>query len=90
MHAPICQEQEAGQLHASVLADVNVEQKFSLQLPDLLLGVRATLLPLSRRLCWRQGEEIEYEMEEREKKKGQRKQELHRCSKIKTVTKTSL
>lgn len=44
--APIRQVEPVGQLHASVFVDVDVEQKLSLQLSGLLLGVRTTLLPL--------------------------------------------
>lgn len=45
MDTPICQTQQARQLHASVLVDVDVEEKLSLQFSDLLFGVRATFLP---------------------------------------------
>lgn len=50
-HSPVCEEQQAGQLHASLLVDVNVEEELSLQLPDLLLGVRTALLPPHAGLC---------------------------------------
>lgn len=45
MDTPICQAQQARQLHASVLVDVDVEEELSLQFSDLLLGVRTTFLP---------------------------------------------
>lgn len=45
-NAPVCQTQEAGQLNASVLADVHIVEELSLQLSDLLFGVRASSFPL--------------------------------------------
>lgn len=45
-NAPVCQTQEARQLRAPVLADVHVVEELSLQLTDLLLGIRASSFPL--------------------------------------------
>lgn len=62
MDTPICQTQQAGQLKASVLVDVDVEEKLSLQFSDLLLGVRTTFLPPLRGL-WSKDRQREREKE---------------------------